>query len=119
MKRRILLADDEPAILRMLKSILERRGFEVETASSAREAVQKLDSGVFHMVITDMCMETEVAGYDVIGAARQKPYHPATMILTAYPALTSDWKRRGAQALMLKPLKFDDLLQKIEDLLAA
>jgi ActR/RegA family two-component response regulator len=53
------------------------RGFEVETAFSAREGVQKLDAAVFHMVITDMRMETESAGFDVIRAANKKPYKPA------------------------------------------
>ena len=85
MKRRILLVDDELAILLTLRAILEMNDFEVDTASSAKEAAQKLKNGVFEMVITDMRMETETAGYDVIRAARQLPYNPATAILTAYP----------------------------------
>ena len=71
MKRRILLVDDELAILLTLRAILEMNDFEVDTASSAKEAEQKLKNGVFEMVITDMRMETETAGYDVIRAARQ------------------------------------------------
>ncbi|MGZ4819487.1 MAG: response regulator [Terriglobales bacterium] len=117
MKRRILLVDDELAILLTLKAILEMNGFEVETASSGREAVQKLDGGVFLMVITDMRMETETAGYDVIRAAKQKPYNPATSILTAYPSLGSDWKSKGAQSLLVKPVNTQDLLRQIEALL--
>jgi CheY-like chemotaxis protein len=117
MKRRILLVDDELAILLTLKAILEMNGFEVETASSGREAVQKLDGGVFQMVITDMRMETETAGYDVIRAAKQKPYNPATSILTAYPSLGSDWKSKGAQSLLVKPVNTQDLLRQIEALL--
>ena len=42
MKRRILLVDDELAILLTLKAILEIHGFEVETAASGREAISKL-----------------------------------------------------------------------------
>ena len=117
MKRRILLVDDELAILLTLKAILEMNGFEVETASSGHEAVQKLEAGVFHMVITDMRMESETAGYDVIRAAKQKPYNPATSILTAYPSLGSDWKSKGAQSLLVKPVNTQDLLRQIEALL--
>jgi CheY-like chemotaxis protein len=117
MKRRILLVDDELAILLTLKAILEMNGFEVETASSGREAVQKLDAGAYQMVITDMRMETETAGYDVIRAAKQKPYNPATSILTAYPSLGSDWKSKGAQSLLVKPVNTQDLLRQIEALL--
>jgi CheY-like chemotaxis protein len=79
--------------------------------------VQKLDAGAYQMVITDMRMETETAGYDVIRAAKQKPYNPATSILTAYPSLGSDWKSKGAQSLLVKPVNTQDLLRQIEALL--
>jgi DNA-binding NtrC family response regulator len=117
MTRRILLVDDELAILLTLKAILEMNGFEVETASSAREATQKLSAGVFAMVITDMRMETETAGYDVIRAARSQAYNPATAILTAYPNLGGDWKNEGAESLLVKPMNTNDLLRQIEALL--
>ena len=117
MKRRILLVDDELAVLLTLKAILEMNGFEVETASSGREALQKLDAGVFHMVITDLQMETKTTGYDVIRAAGQKAYRPATSILTAYPSLSGDWKNKGAQSLLVKPVNTPDLLRQIEALL--
>lgn len=117
MKRRILLVDDELAILLTLKAILEMNGFEVETAASAKEAASKLPAREFHMVITDMRMETETAGYDVIRLARKQKYNPATAILTAFPALGSDWKNAGAQSLLVKPVGTDDLLRQIESLL--
>ncbi len=117
MKRRILLVDDEFPILLTLKAILEIHGFEVETAEGVREAVQKLEQHSFHMVITDMKMEYDTAGYDVIRAARRQSYDPATAILTAYPSLGSDWHHHGAQSLLVKPVGTDDLLRQIEALL--
>ncbi len=117
MKRRILLVDDELAILLTLRAILEMNGFEVETAASAREAEGKLTNGEFHMVITDMRMETETAGYDVIRLAKQQKYNPAVAILTAYPTLGSDWKSRGAESMLVKPMNANDLLRQIEALL--
>jgi DNA-binding NtrC family response regulator len=119
MKRRILLVDDELAILLTLKAILEMNGFEVETASSAREGIKKLEKNAYNMVITDMRMEHETAGYDVIRAAKQQPYNPATSILTAYPSLGSEWKSEGAQSLLVKPVNTGDLLRQIEALLIA
>jgi DNA-binding NtrC family response regulator len=117
MKRRILLVDDELPILLTLKAVLELNGFEVTTAISAREAEGKLRSGVYHMVITDMRMETETAGYDVIRVAHEQKYNPATAILTAYPALGSEWQSRGAESLLVKPQGTEDLLRQIEVLL--
>ena len=117
MKRRILLVDDELAILLTLKAVLEMNGFEVETAASAKEAVQKLGKGVFQMVITDMMMETSTAGYDVLRAARKQPYNPATAVLTAYPALGEKWHSEGAQTLLVKPVGTEDMLRQLEALL--
>jgi DNA-binding response OmpR family regulator len=119
MKRRILLVDDELAILLTLKAILEMHGFEVETAASAREAIHKLGAHSYHMVITDMKMETDDSGYDVIRAARKQEYDPATAILTAYPTLGTDWRSQGAQSLLVKPVGTQDLLRQIEALLVA
>ena len=117
MKRRILLVDDELAILLTLRAILEMNGFEVDSAASAKEAQNKLKSGVYEMVITDMRMESETSGYDVIHAARQQPYDPATALLTAYPSLGNEWKNKGAQSLLVKPVNTHELLGQLEALL--
>ena len=118
MKRRILLVDDELAILLTLKPILEMNGFEVETASSGREAVARLQNpSSFHMVITDMKMESDTAGYDVIRAAKKLADQPATAILTAFPTLGSAWKSEGADQMLVKPMNTEDLLRQIEVLL--
>lgn len=117
MTRRILLVDDELAILLTLKAILEMNGFVVETATSAREAKQKLSGGKFEMVITDMRMENETSGFEVIRSARSQAYNPATAILTAYPKLGDEWKSSGAESLLVKPMNTNDLLRQIEALL--
>src|SRR5262249_32899609 len=117
MKRRILLADDELAILLTLKAILEIHGFEVDTASSARDAITLLQANRYHMVITDMKMEQDESGLDVIRAARMAEYDPAIAILTAYPMLGGEWKSEGAQSMLVKPVNTDDLLRQIEALL--
>jgi DNA-binding NtrC family response regulator len=117
MKRRILLVDDDMAVLLTLKAVLELNEFEVHTASSAAEAVEKLASDVYQMVITDSRMETEDAGFHVIRAARRQSYNPATALLTAYPPDDSEWKREGAQSLLVKPVGTKDLLRQIEALL--
>src|ERR1044071_10465802 len=117
MKRRILLVDDDVAVLLTLKAVLELNHFDVQTAGSAAEAVQKLTSGVYDMVITDARMETDDAGFHVIRAARQQAYNPATALLTAYPPRNVDWQSNGVQSLLVKPLGTQDLLRQIEALL--
>ena len=117
MRRRILLVDDEVAVLLTLKAVLEISGFDVDTAASAREGVSKLHTREYHMLITDMRMEHDVAGVEVIKAARSATYHPAVALLTAYPVAEEDWQEMGADQLLVKPMHTRILLQQIEDLI--
>ncbi|GAC1435435.1 MAG: hypothetical protein NVS1B11_37380 [Terriglobales bacterium] len=119
MKRRILLVDDDMAVLLTLKAVLELNQFEVQTAASAKEALEKLESGTYQMVITDARMETEDAGFHVLRAARRQTYNPATALLTAYPPRKSDGKVNAAQSVLIKPVGTEDLLRQIEALLVA
>jgi CheY-like chemotaxis protein len=129
MKRRILLVDDDLAVLLTLKAVLEFHGFEVETAGSSAEAFARIESGVYQMVISDLRMETEEAGLEVIRAARRQTYDPATALLTAYPPSTEhrrrgtrvepeeDWTGENSQSLLIKPIGTGDLLRQVEALL--
>jgi len=119
MKRRILLVDDELAILLTLKAVLEIHGFEVETAASAREAKLKIRSHVYSMVITDMKMESDNSGIEVVHAAKKAPYDPAVAMLTAYPIRGTDWRDEGADEMLVKPMNTQDLLLQIEALLVS
>ncbi len=119
MKRRILLVDDEVAVLLTLKAVLEINGFAVETAASAREAKQMLRHAEYHMVITDMRMESSDAGEDVIRAARTAPYKPAIALLTAFPQAEEDWRDMGADEMLVKPMHTKMLVQQLEALLVA
>ena len=117
MKRRLLLVDDDLAVLLTLKAVLEFHGFEVETAASTREALARLESSTYQMVISDLRMETEDAGLKVILAARLQSYDPATALLTAYPPSGEHWQKEHSESLLIKPLGTNDLLRQVEALL--
>lgn len=119
MKRRILLVDDEVAVLLTLKAVLEISGFDVDTAASAREGKSKLRAREYHMVITDMRMESDEAGREVITAARASTYHPAVAMLTAFPVADEDWQTMGADKMLVKPMHTRILLEQIEKLLTS
>ncbi len=126
MKRRILIVDDDLAVLLTLKAVLEFHGFEVDTAASSAEAFVRMKSGVYQMVISDLRMETEEAGLEVIRAAHRQAYDPATALLTAYPPSREprdgqrdgeDWSGENSDSLLIKPLGTGDLLRQLEALL--
>ena len=103
-RRRILLVDDDLGVLLSLKAVLEFSGFEVDSASSAAEARSRLQSSRYHMVITDMKMEEDREGFQVIEGARESGYDPAIAILTAYPVEESQWREEGAHCMLVKPV---------------
>lgn len=122
MKRRILLVDDDLAVLLTLKAVLELHDFEVDTAGSTSEAFARMESGIYHMVISDLRMETEDAGLEVIRAAHHQSYSPATALLTAFPPsddspLNRDQNPDRPDSMLIKPLGTPDLVRQIEALL--
>jgi len=128
MKRRILLVDDDLAVLLTLKAVLELHGFEVDTAGSSTEAFARLQSGIYQMVISDLRMETEDSGLEVLRVARRQAYNPATALLTAYPPTANsggehggeeDWSAANSDSLLIKPLGTSALLRQVEALLVS
>jgi DNA-binding response OmpR family regulator len=117
-KRRVLLVDDEVTVLLTMKAVLEISGFDVDTAASAREGKSKIKLHEYQMVITDMRMESDAAGREVIQAARTAAYHPAVALLTAFPVDEEEWMDMGADKMLVKPMQTAILLRQIEKLLA-
>jgi CheY-like chemotaxis protein len=70
----------------------------------------------FDLILTDMRMETPLAGYEVVRAAHQIRPRPAIVILTAFPIPSSDWRASGADALLVKGADILDLPEKLQTL---
>jgi len=102
MKGRVLMADDDPSLLQCFAAFLERENFEVQTVSSAASAIEALGCGEFDLVITDMSMETQTAGYDVVRAAQNQPYQPEVVVFTFSEIPPAEWKKRGVKQLFNK-----------------
>jgi DNA-binding response OmpR family regulator len=122
MKRRILLVDDDHAVRLTLKAVFELQGFEVETAGTSAEALVHMKSNVYQLVISDLRMESEDAGLEVIREARRQSYNPAIALLTAYPPSREhhdeeDWVGRNSGSLLIKPLGTAELLRQVEAIL--
>ena len=116
METRILAVDDEEKLASMLKAVFQAAGYTVVTAASAAEAIGFLSTDTFQAVITDMKMESDTAGYELVRAARALPYPPAIIILTGYPLLARDWQATGADAVVTKPCNLTQLLQTVAEL---
>ncbi|MCA1794812.1 MAG: response regulator [Desulfotignum sp.] len=67
---KVLVIDDETAILRMLAMALSRKGYQVDTADSGEKGLKKLQSNDYGLVITDMVMGS-MSGDDVLENVRE------------------------------------------------
>ncbi len=54
--KQILVVDDDPMVLALIRKLLERRGYQVASASNGMEAIDLFSHGVFDLVITDLIM---------------------------------------------------------------
>lgn len=80
---RVLLADSDLASRLTLKSLLSKAGYAVDGAASAAEAISKLNSDQYQLVLADLRTESGDAGPALLAYARQKDYRPATALIAS------------------------------------
>ena len=116
---RVLLVDDEPLILDMVKRMLERCHCRVETAESGMSAVEKWNEGEFAIIFMDLHMP-EGNGLDATRTIRQREAEGRrrTWIvgLTAHarPEIRQQCLDAGMDQFMTKPIQMNDLYAVIE-----
>lgn len=94
---RVLLADAGLATRFTLKSILSIAGYSVSGVATAAEALGKLDTGEYQLVLADLRAESEDAGPQVLAYARKKAFRPATALLASNLSTTGG-RAQGADA---------------------
>jgi ActR/RegA family two-component response regulator len=84
--KRVLIVDDETAILFGFKKIIQRGGVEVDTAETVEEAFDLLEVGDYQFVITDLKLSGSSAdsGFDVIRYAKRKKSEIKVILITGY-----------------------------------
>lgn len=112
--RRVLIIDDEPAVLRVLGLLLERNGFAVASASNARDGLALLAEKGFDVVLTDIIMP-ELSGVDFLKELRRHDLDVPVILMTAGATLDSalDAIEYGAQQYLLKPVEPDALVHSV------
>jgi CheY-like chemotaxis protein len=119
MPLKALLVDDDPLVLKTLKGIFEYKKFDVSTATSAQGAISALAQATYDVVVSDMRMETDFAGYEVVRHAKSQRNRPLVVILSAYPIPAAEWRSSGADAMFIKGGGVFRILEDIERLLRA
>ncbi len=120
MQRRILCVDDEELIRLTLGTVLQKHGFEVTTAASVAEALQKITSEKFDVLLSDLNIGNPGDGLTVVSAMRRTQPEAVTMILTGYPAFETALEaiRQQVDDYIVKPASIPVLVSTIESKLA-
>ncbi|MBF0387171.1 MAG: response regulator transcription factor [Candidatus Omnitrophica bacterium] len=114
MGKKILVADDDPVLTRILSSYLGEYGFEVVVAHDGDEALRKLEQEHPDLIILDVVMP-RVNGYAFLFAMRKIEGVVKTpiIVLTCKPELVDIFMAEGVQEYFIKPFPQRELLEKV------
>ncbi|MGE4413395.1 MAG: response regulator transcription factor [Candidatus Caldatribacteriota bacterium] len=120
--RRILIADDEPYILRSLSFVLQKEGFEVETACDGEEALEKVRQFKPKILFLDIMMPLE-DGYEVCEELRSDPdTKDIYVIMLTAKGQIIDKKRGlevGADEYITKPFSPREIVDKVKGIIGS
>lgn len=121
-RKKVLIIDDEPAIHRLLRVILEDEDFEIVGPEEYTQATQSVMGGKPDVIILDIMMP-EVNGFDILKMLKEdeETRHIPVIILTIRNLKADMDKARslGADHYMTKPFEPADLVQTINGLLSS
>ena len=114
---RILVAADDVPVRLTLEAVLEKSGYAVDSAASSAEAMEKIESDQYALVLSNLHNESPDATQKVIRLARMQDYRPATAYLT-----TSSDRNAGpldSDEVLIEPVEIAALLTRIADLIGS
>ena len=116
MPDRILVVDDEPNMLRLLKTILmDKTGYEVTTTNNPLEVSKLLQESHYDLVVTDLKMPL-VDGIDLIGIVKTIDATMPIIVITAYGTIETAEEaiQKGAYDFITKPFRKETILITIK-----
>jgi len=112
----ILIVDDEESIRFILERSLRNEGYLLDTAANGNEAILKLQSQTYNLILLDLQMEP-IGGIEVFNVARKKDKDVIVIILTAHGSLDSSVNalRLGAFDYLFKPANPSTIRSRVRD----
>jgi len=112
---RILVVDDEPHVVQIFQDLLAQRGYEVVSSTDGDDAIVKVTTGHFDLVLTDINLPG-VDGLEVVRAAKAADKDTCVILITGYASTTTaiDALRQGAYDYITKPFDLWETAKAIE-----
>ncbi|WP_202225292.1 response regulator transcription factor [Okeania sp. KiyG1] len=116
-QRRLMLVDDDPNLILLVKDYLEFRGYQVTTAENGREALEKLENEIPELIICDVMMP-EMDGYTLVQHIRENPATEWIPVLFLSAKGQSQDRVKGlntgADVYIVKPFEPEELVAQVE-----
>jgi CheY-like chemotaxis protein len=120
MPKTVLLVDDEVIVVDIAKRRLDQLGYNVLAAHDGEEAIRLLQTAKPDLIVLDVQMP-KMNGYTFLTELRKNPNEALAatpvIIVTAYAETNPIFNRHGVIAYLLKPLKLQELLDKVQTIL--
>jgi ActR/RegA family two-component response regulator len=115
--QKVLLVDDDEAVLAMMKESLESKGFKVAPAGSVREALKLITTEGFDVLITDLHLPNPGDGVAVVTAMRHTQPEALTLLISGYPDVKTamDTVLLEADHVMVKPVEVASVTKLIHE----
>jgi DNA-binding NtrC family response regulator len=113
---RILVIDDDESIRKVLATILEEKGYTVDTAEDGKEAIEKSNTKFYNIALIDIRLP-DMEGTKLLTAMKENTPKMIKIIVTGYPSLQNaiEAVNRGADGYVVKPLNMDYVLDTIRE----
>src|SRR6266852_5619206 len=113
--QRLLVVEDDPGVRTTIVTCLELEGYSVDSASSTKEAIDRLSATSYPIVISDIYIDDRT-GLDVLEAARRKDPACSVILMTARGTMETVMAatRGGAFDYIAKPFDLDRMLETVK-----
>jgi DNA-binding response OmpR family regulator len=112
-RHRALIVEDDPAIRRLVGKLLQRRGIDIDVANDGKQAIEKIRSGDYSVLILDL-MVPEVNGFEIIDFVRKNQIRTPVAVVSAVSAQALTKLDTGIVKLVIsKPFDVDEFTSKI------
>ncbi|MEW6387457.1 MAG: response regulator [Thermodesulfobacteriota bacterium] len=113
-KLKIMVLDDEPIVCNRLKPALEKLGYEVDTFTQSIDAMQKIQSTVYDIIITDLKMKG-IDGMKFLQEAKKRAPETEVIVITGFATLETAKEsfQRGVFDFIAKPFKLSEIQQVV------
>jgi len=119
-KEAVIVIDDDRFVLRTFSRILAKCGYDVETAETGKEALEKTSKRDYNVALIDFRLP-DMDGTELLLKSKDKLHRAIKIMITGLPSLDMESKVLdiGADAYLVKPIKPEELIALIEEKLKA